>query len=143
MISAEQACDQLKELLSKLRMDMHAPQVDEIVKLYHEFSKIEIECARDDFFFQCGVFDFTGERLFYWDIVRQFMINEYNDYSHMEQLHYELRFDPNIVLEEFQVIEWRIAYIDTYFERLGELDEFRIPLEKYVPRSIHIYQEKV
>jgi hypothetical protein len=71
------------------------------------------------------------------------MITDQNEYSHMEQLHYEIKYAPNSEMEGFQAIEWRIKDRDTYFERLADLDEFKIPLERYVPDSIDIYQERV
>lgn len=143
MIETAQALNVLMSLLSKAETERQLFKTDIITNVFHEFSKIEVDCAQDDFFFQCGVFDFTGERLFYWDIVRQFMIDSSNEYSHMEQLHYEIQFEPNAELEEFEAIEWRIRDKDTYFERLSDLDEFKIPIEKYVPKYINIYQERV
>ena len=49
--------------------------------------------------FQCGVYDFTGEELFYFDFVRQFTIEED---GYMEQLHCEFVFEP---IEELRKLE--------------------------------------
>lgn len=143
MIKTTQAKEVLENLLHKANFDKDQPNLDIIVDVYKEFSKIKVDCASDDFLFQCGVFDFTGERLFYWDIVRQFMIEEKNCYSHMEQLHFEAKFEPNTELEDLLTVEWSTGDLDQYFDDIASSMDFTLPFHKYVPRSIDIYQERV
>ncbi|WP_237446498.1 hypothetical protein [Shimazuella alba] len=63
--------------------------------------------------FQCGVYDFTGEELLYYDFVRQFT-NEEDD--PMEQLHCEFVFKPTNELKKLKTTEW-------YFDTDGDIDD--------------------
>lgn len=143
MIKTIQAKEVLENMLLKANFDKGLPNLDIIVDVYKGFSEIKVDCASDDFLFQCGVFDFTGERLFYWDIVRQFMIEKKNCYSHMEQLHFEVKFEPNTELENLMAIEWSTGGLKEYFDRIAGSTEFALPFREYVPTSIEIYQEQV
>ena len=143
MIKPMEAKKTLEELLIKSDFEKQIPNRDIILGVFKEFSKIEVDCSHDNFLFQCGVFNFTGEDLFYWDIVRQFMIDKDHDYDHIEQLHFEIKFEPYKELEDFMIIEWSSDDKDKYFDKIGNLTEFRLPLEKYKPKSVNIYQEQV
>ncbi len=143
MITVSEARKTLEDLLQKSGYEEAAPEVNAILDVFKKFSEIKVDCSHDDFLFQCGIFDFTGERLFYWDIVRQFMVEKNKVYSHMEQLHYEVKFEPVAELEDYLAVEWSGADLNQYFEKLRNMQEVIAPFEKYRPRSVNIFQELV
>ncbi len=79
MIETFQAKEELENVLQKLNNNRQIRKANVILDAFKKFSKIEINGSRDDFLFQCGVFNFTGERLFCWDLVRQFMAEMNNE----------------------------------------------------------------
>jgi len=92
--------------------------------------------------FQCGVYDFTGENLFYLDFVRQFTVEED---GHMEQLHCEFVFEPTEKLNNLVTAEWYFDYegdVEDFYTKIENLEEFKIPL-KLEPLRLNIYQEEI
>jgi len=141
MISVKEAESYLKNKISDNTKDIM--QVWEVFKAFgKEPVKGEDEIA---LLFQCGVYDFTGEELFYFDFVRQFTIYEGEEYSRMEQLHCEFVFEPT---EELCKLETTLMYFDyegdveDFYSEVESLKEFKIPL-KYTPLRLDIYQEEI
>ena len=79
--------------------------------------------------FQCGVYDFTGEELFYCDVVRQFAIEEE---GHLEQLHCEFVLE---LTKELRKLETSLMYFDyegdveVFYSEVESLEEFKIPIK--------------
>ncbi|WP_245596808.1 hypothetical protein [Shimazuella kribbensis] len=95
--------------------------------------------------FQCGVYDFTGEELFYFDFVRQFTIYEGEDYSRMEQLHCEFVFNPIDELKKLKASRFYFDYegdVEDFFTEIENLEEFKKPMKKK-PIHLSVYQELV
>lgn len=121
---------------------------DDIKKVWETFKvfcKEPVEGEEDkEILFQCGVYDFTGEKLFHLDFVRQFTVYEEDKYSRMEQLHCEFLFKPTDELSKLETGEWSMDYddLDDYFIHIENLQEFNIPL-KLKPIKSEIYQEEV
>jgi hypothetical protein len=91
--------------------------------------------------FQCGIYDFTGETLFYYDFVRQFTDDED---GHIQQLHCEFVFEPIKDLKKLEASEWYFdtdGEIEDFFNEIEALEEFKIPLN-YKPLSLNLYQEE-
>lgn len=95
--------------------------------------------------FQCGVYDFIGEELFYFDFVRQFTVYEDDEYSGMEQLHCEFVFTPTNELRSLEASEWYFdtdGDVDDFYHLVENLEEFKIAL-KLEPLRLNIYQEQI
>lgn len=128
--------------------DKIGEDVDDIKKIWEtfkEFCKEPVEGEEDkEILFECGVYDFTGEELFHFDLVRQFTVYEEDEYSHMEQLHCEFLFKPTDELRKLEVSEWSMDYddIDHFFNHIENLLEHKIPLN-LKPIKLEIYQEEV
>ena len=122
--------------------------VDDIKKgweTFKEFCKEPVEGEEDkEILFECGVFDFTGEELFHFDLVRQFTVYEEDEYSHMEQLHCEFLFKQTDELRKLEISEWSMDYddIDDFFNHIENLQEFKILLN-FNPIKLEIYKEEV
>jgi hypothetical protein len=141
VISVNETESYLKNKISENTKD-----IMKVWEVFKAFGKEQVE-GEDEIalLFQCGVYDFTGEELFYFDFVRQFTIYEGEEYSRMEQLHCEFVFEPT---EELRKLETSLMYFDyegdveNFYSEVESLEEFRIPL-KYQPLRLELYQEEV
>ncbi|MCS0672442.1 hypothetical protein [Cytobacillus firmus] len=140
MITVKNAESYLKDKIGEGVNDIKKAWV-----VFKDFCKEPVGGEEDsEILFQCGVFDFTGEELFHFDLVRQFTVYEEDEYSHMEQLHCEFLFKTTDELSEFEVEEWSMNYdhIDDFLNHIENLREFQIPLN-LKPIKSEIYQEEV
>lgn len=119
---------------------------NEITKVWEVFKSFGKEQVKDEeetaLLFQCVVYDFTGEKLFYYDFVRQFTME--SD-GHMEQLHCEFIFKPTDELSKLETVEWYFdtdGEIEDFFTEVENLEEFNIPL-KSTPLKLNVYQEEI
>ncbi|MDM5250993.1 MULTISPECIES: hypothetical protein [unclassified Lysinibacillus] len=121
---------------------------NDIKKVWEEFKAFSKEAVEGEdvkeILFQCGVDDYT-EKKFYFDFVRQFTIlDEEDEYSHMEQLLCSFEFKPTDELCKFKVTEWSMYFedIDEFFNHIESLQEFKVPLN-LKPIKSEVYQTKV
>ncbi|NQX67582.1 hypothetical protein HQN90_15780 [Paenibacillus alba] len=141
MIELHDAEDQLKEMLGDNKTD-----VLDVWNTFKSFARLDVECAESSLLFECGVYNFTGKELFHFGFVRQFVVEEDGESSHMEQLHCLLLYEP---VEELQFLKKTLWSYDTednyeiFFNKVEELKEFLIPVQNYLPLKVKIYQEKV
>lgn len=84
--------------------------VDEIINVFEEMCKTPIE--EDLLLTEYGVYDFTGEELFYFDLVRQYPDGEGEYY----QLRVSLMFSPDEVNRELQDTLWSDDTNENFFE---------------------------
>ena len=118
--------------------------INDVQKIWEEFKSFAKEPVVGEeekaILFQCGVYDFTGEKLFYYDFVRQFTGGN----GDIQQLHCEFVFEPIKELKKLEAAEW---YFDTdggiedFFNEIEKLDEFKIPLND-TPLRFNLYQEE-
>ena len=96
---------------------------------FKSFMRESVDCADDGVLFECGVFSFTGEDLFYLEFVRQFSFNDdAGEYEHMEQLHCTFTCAPTDELVKIQKNLWGYDFesLDEYFSAVENLREFQI-----------------
>ena len=119
--------------------------IKKVWETFKAFCKEPVEGEEDkEILFQCGVYEYTGKK-FYFDFVRQFSIlDEEDEYSHMEQLLCSFEFEPTDELRKFQVTKWSMDFegIDEFFNHIESLQEFKVPLN-LKPIKSEIYQTKV
>lgn len=85
MLKVENAETYLKKMIDENKDD-----TKKVWEAFKAFGKMYVDGEEETaILFQCGVYDFTGEELFYYDFVRQFTLEED---GHMEQLHCEFVF---------------------------------------------------
>lgn len=110
---------------------------------FKSFAKIDVDGEEEKaILFQCGVFNFTGKRLFYYDFVRQFTDQED---GHIQQLHCEFVFEHIKELKKLEASEWYFetdGEIEDFFKEIENFDEFKIPL-RHTPLRFNLYQEEV
>jgi hypothetical protein len=119
---------------------------NDVLKVWEEFKSFaqeEVDGEEEKaILFQCGIFDFTGEKLFYYDFVRQF--TDVED-GNMQQLHCEFVFTPLKEFKKLKVEEWFFDYegeLNDYFKKIESLKEFKIPLN-YTPLQFNLFQEEI
>lgn len=118
--------------------------INDMQKIWGEFKSFAKETVVGEeekaILFQCGVYDFTGEKLFYYDFVRQFTDED----GHIQQLHCEFVFEPIKELKKLEASEWYFdtdGEIEDFFYEIENLDEFKIPLN-HTPLRFNLYQEE-
>lgn len=138
MINYKNAEKYLKDLINK-----DLPDVKNVWEIFKSFGREQVEGEEEvALLFQCGVYDFTGEKLFYFDFVRQFSIEED---GHMEQLHCEFVFNPTEELKKLETSEWYFDYegeIENFYRNIENMKEFQIPMNSK-PIRFNLYQEEV
>src|ERR1700689_1483493 len=77
----------LEELLSKEGFSLDSPDPRIAWAGFKAFVLEPVDCADDGVLFECGVYSWTGQELFYFGFARQFTVDVDRDYDHMEQLH--------------------------------------------------------
>ncbi|MBZ5752952.1 MULTISPECIES: hypothetical protein [Metabacillus] len=138
MITIATAEDHLKKRIGE--------NTNDVINIWGKFKSFAKEDVNDEeeraILFQCGIYNFTGEKLFYYDFVRQFTDEED---GHIQQLHCEFVFEPIKELKKLEASEWYFdtdGEIDDFFNEIETLDEFKIPLN-HKPLGLNLYQEEV
>ncbi|MGG3799650.1 hypothetical protein [Metabacillus fastidiosus] len=141
MITIKNAESYLKDQIGENTND-----IEKVWGIFKAFCKEQVVGEEEkEILFQCGISNFTGEELFYFDFLRQFTIYEEDEYSHMEQLHCEFLFKPTDELRRLEIGEWSMDYddnIDDFLNHIENLHEFKIPLS-LKPIKSEIYQEEI
>lgn len=118
----------LKTMLEEAGLDMTKPNPLVAWNVFKAFANEPVNCAQDDdFFFACGVFDFTGENLFYLEFGRQFAIDKDSDDERWEQLHIVFTCKPTKDLASLntKLRTEDFPNKDTFFTKIAELAESR------------------
>ena len=84
--------------------------VDEIINVFEEMCKTPVE--EDLLLNEYGVYDFTGEELFYYDLVRQYPDGEDEYY----QLRVSLMFSPDEVNRDLEDTLWSDDTKENFFD---------------------------
>ncbi len=140
MLTVRNVESYLKNLISEDTVDMN-----DMWETFKVFCREPVEGEEEkEILFQCGIYDYTGEDLFYFDFVRQFSIYKEDNHPHIEQLHCECVFEPTADLKKLEVSEWSMDYneIEGFFAHIENLQEFKIPLNSK-PIKLKIYQEEI
>lgn len=98
----------LKTILDKKGFLIDSPDVEKAVDAFLEFSSYKFECEQDEMLWETGSYNFTGEKLYYFCLVRQFQLEDEDEFW---QLHLKLMYEENPqILKE----------TNTYWESEGE-----------------------
>ncbi|HEY8911668.1 MAG TPA: hypothetical protein VIM51_15590 [Desulfosporosinus sp.] len=147
VIKSVEAIGYLEKMLKRAGYNFSNPNPRLAWDVFKEFfSKTEVRCTEDTLFFECGVFGFTGEDLFYLEFVRQFSLNDdEGEYDHREQLQFTIFFKPCEELEKLKMNKWSFDFnsFDEYFEYIESLESFLVPIEQYVPIDSTLHYEVI
>jgi len=129
----------------KNRIGEGTDDIKKVWEIFKSFCKEDVEGEDDkEILFECGITDFSGEELFFYNFVRQFSIYNDEEYSHMEQLHCNYLFKLTDELSKLETGEWSMDFddLDEFFNHVENLQEFKIPLN-LKPIKSEIHQEEV
>ena len=80
--------------------------IKKVWETFKSFCKGDVEGEEDkEILFECGISDFFGEELFFYNFVRQFSIYTDDQYSHIEQFRCDYLFEPTDELRGFMAIK--------------------------------------
>lgn len=123
----EQLIAYLKKNITKKMM------IDEIVNVFEKMCQIPVE--NDMILFETGTFDFTGENLFYFSLVRQFP----NDEEEYFQIHVDILYQPTSKNEAFQEAVWNDDLDENIFDYIRNSQAFNYAInDEYVRVEIYI-----
>ncbi|WP_078410710.1 hypothetical protein [Priestia abyssalis] len=130
----------------KNKIGENSSDITKVWEAFKSFGREHVEGEEEiALLFQCGVSDFTGEELFYFDFVRQFTSYDDEEYSHMEQLHCEFVFEPTDDLRELETSQWYFENdgdVEDFFIEIENIEEFKVPMKRK-PTRLSVYQEEV
>jgi hypothetical protein len=121
-----QAKARLNKLLIHEGININCPHPLMALKAFKAFAKESVECAGELYMFQCGVFSFSGKRLFYLVFVRQFTFYKKLGRDQNVQLYIEFTCEPNESLTPLSTILWAedLSSMELYFEKIENSNEF-------------------
>ena len=145
MIDAKEAKEVLIKMLNECSFNFDSPNSKLAWQVFKKFYNTKVDCFDDALLFQCGVYNFTGEDLFHFEFVRQFVFEEDGEYDHMEQLMLTLYFKPNTELKELEKNLWSYdcKSIEDFFIKVEKMNCFKILIENYVSFKCEIEQEEI
>ena len=109
--------------------------IDEIINIFEEMCKTPIE--EDLLLNEYGVYDFTGEDLFYYDLVRQYPDGEDEYY----QLRVSIMFSPDEENRDLQDTLWSDYTNESFFDFIRKSDGYEYAKNhKFVSIDIRIDQ---
>jgi len=112
MITVKNAESHFKNMIGENTYD-----IEKVWETFKSFCREDVDGEDDkEILFECGIADFSGEGLFFYNFVRQFSIYNDNEYSHMEQLHCKYSFKLTDELSKTEAGELSMDFDD--------LDEF-------------------
>jgi len=144
MIKADKAKEVLIKMLSELKFNFINPNCKLALEIFKKFFSIKVDCADDGLLFQCGVS--PGDDLFQLEFVRQFTFElDDGEYNGMEQLRLTIYFKSNAELQELDTNLWEYDCdsVEEFFNKVANMNNFKIPFEKYVPLKCEVRQEGV
>lgn len=144
-MKTEKAEEYFKELLKKSGFDEKKPNLLTGWEVFKRMSVQTFDCFEDSLLFESGVYDFTGEALYYVSLVRQFTIDVDGEYDYMEQLHLEFTYQQEERLLEQKTIIQTYDFDDDFqmfFEAVEKAEAFLIP-QGMTPVGVEIYMDEV
>ena len=109
--------------------------LDEIINVFEEMCKTPVE--EDLLLYEYGVYDFTGEDLFYYDLVRQYPDGEDEYY----QLRVSIVFSPDEQNCNLQDTLWSDETNEKFFDYIRKSDGYRYA-KSHKFKSIDIRREQ-
>lgn len=76
----------------------------------------------DDLLFETGTFGFTGKKLFYFSLVRQFQYKSEDEYV---QLHLDVRYAPSPATRRMECTEWASLTEGDFFSMVRSCEAYR------------------
>ena len=109
-----------------------------LLEIVNVFEKMCDEPINDDMLlYETGTFEFSGERYFYFSLVRQFP-NEEEEYC---QIHVDIMYNPNNENKEFSGSVWNEDVEGDFFEYIRQSKAFEYASSDKIER-IEIFMDE-
>ena len=119
--------DNKMSLLDELNRNIEGKKtLDEYIDAFKEVCSIPID--EDMILFETGVYDFTGEELFYFSFVRQFP----NDEDEYYQLHLDILYEVSKDNLSYQQVTWDCDIDKNIFDYIKSSDEYKTCKDKKI-----------
>lgn len=111
--------------------------LSELVDVFQKMCRIPVESETDMILFETGIFDFMGESLLYFSLVRQ-LDGEYDEYV---QIHLDIMFKPDKKNAKFDKADWYEFIDENVFEEIKKSKEY-LYLKNFDVYKIDIYTDE-
>ena len=135
----------LRSLLAQHGATWEAPSPMAAWSAYREYGREVFGTSDVGLLFETGIYDFTGERKYYINLVCQFEISDgEGEFDHFEQLHCELTCAPEASLSDKDAILWSFDYesADAFLDAVEALPAFQAAMQQR-PLAMEVYYESV
>lgn len=98
-------------------------KLEDLVSAFEDMCKVPLENVDiddDGILFETGTFDFTGEPLFYFSLVRQFP----NEDEEFYQIHLDILYAPTELTENYNQSEWCFGGESDIFGYIRNSEEY-------------------
>lgn len=110
----------LEMILEQKDFSKDKPDAEKAVSAFMEFSKYKFDCEMDEMLWETGTFDFTGTRLYYFSLVRQFQLEEEDEFW---QLHLVLMYEEEPKISTPNECLWESE--GDFFEKIMNSEAYR------------------
>ncbi|MGN1194156.1 MAG: hypothetical protein ACI4SB_01590 [Acutalibacteraceae bacterium] len=135
--NAEQTKDNGLKCLEYLQnADLASLSLDDIIDVFEKMCEIPLKLS--SILFETGTFDFTGEPLFYFSLVRQFSRGNHDEFM---QIHADILYKPSAKTEKFTEFYSNVLW--GFFEDGNIFDSIRLSEEYKAVKDEPIYRVNV
>lgn len=117
--------------------------LSEMVNVFEKMCKMKIEGSDEEeelLLFEVGTYSFTGEKLFYFSLVRQYRTDEEDD--EYLQLHLDIMYKPDKNNKLFSGNIWSDETDMDFFDYIRQSEEYCYLKENHIPiEKIQIYRD--
>lgn len=136
----QQEKDGLKCLEYLQNADLASLSLDDIIKVFEKMCEMPLE--NPSVLFEAGTFDFTGEPLFCFSLIRQFPQQNGDEYLQIRaNILYKLSAKTEPFPKPFSNVLWDFAEEGNIFDCIRESDEYKALKDEPV-YSVEIYMEE-
>ena len=111
--------------------------LDELIDAFAAICKLPVG-EPDDLLFETGTFDFTGQKRFYFSLVRQFQYRNEDEYV---QLHLDIRYAPSPATKRLSCTEWSSLTEGDFFSMVRSSAAYRAVKETSIT-EVAVYIEE-
>jgi len=130
--------DRMAELLKSLKTETgRKKKLVKLVDAFENMCKISIDSEEEMLLFETGIFDFTGERMFYFSLARQFPNGE-GEYF---QLHLDVMYQPDQQNSRFCESIWDEDLEENFFDFVRNSEAYQLLRERSA-KKIHVYLDE-
>ncbi len=130
--------NRMAELLKCLKTEMgRKRKVAKLVDAFENMCKISTDSEEEMLLFETGIFDFTGEGMFYFSLVRQFPNGE-GEYF---QLHLDVMYQPDQENSRFCESIWDEDLEENFFDFVRNSEAYQL-LRDRSAKKVHVYLDE-